>query len=192
MKTTNIKKLLILLLSTSLFSQTDGVYVEIGAGNTINTTLKSKNGTFKYESGLSTNLAIGYQIDLYRFEFEGKQTQNSLYSYSTFSSSGDYKKQSQMINAYYSGYNGSPLFTTIGLGLGISNIKLTNMKQFGVNIADITNSGIFSAQAIVSIGYMITEHIATSVKYNYLYTTKSKEFDAEGDNIFSFTLRYLF
>jgi len=192
MKIINKKILLALALCTNLFSQPNGIYVEIGAGSTINSSLTSNNQTYKYESALSTNLAIGYQLDLYRFELEGKYTKGSLYSYANLSSEGDYTKHSQMLNAYYSGYNSGPLFTSVGLGIGVSNIRLTNMKQLGTQVSDITNSGIFSAQAILSIGYMINEHLATSVKYNYLYTTKSSDFDAQGDSQFTLTLRYLF
>ena len=177
MKLINKEILLTLALGTSLFAQTDAFYVEAGVGTALNDTLKSKNGTFKYDSGLSSNLAIGYQLGLYRFELEGRYTNNSLYSFENLSSSGDYEKHSQMLNAYYSGYNSSPLFTSVGLGIGMSSIKLKNMKQLGTNVADMSNSGIFSAQAMLSVGYMITEHIATSVKYNYLYSTKSDDFD---------------
>ena len=192
MKLINNKSLLALMLCTSLFAQQDGVYVEAGVGSILSDTLESKNGTFKYDNDLSSNLAIGYQLGLYRFELEGRYTKNSLYSYANLSSSGDLQKHSQMLNAYYSGYNSSPFFTSVGLGVGASSIKLKNMKQLGTSVSDITNSGVFSAQAMLSIGYMITEHIATSVKYNYLYTTKSDDFDAQGDSHISLTLRYLF
>jgi len=192
MKLINKKSLLALLFCTSLFAQPNGVYVEAGVGTPFNDTLKSKNGDFKYDNSLSSNIAIGYQLDLYRFELEGRYTKNSLYSYANLSSDGDLEKNSQMLNVYYSGYNSSPFFTSVGLGAGVSSIKIKNVKQLGSSVVGITNSGIFSAQAMLSVGYMITEHIATSVKYNYLYTTKSDDFDAQGDSYLSLTFRYLF
>jgi opacity protein-like surface antigen len=188
-----MKKLLLLtLLSLEIFAAPSGVYVELGAGLPLEDSLKGKGVNLSYDKDYIGNLAIGYQLDLYRFELEGKYQKSKLESSLGHVASGDITQDSQMLNAYYSGYNESKLVSSIGIGAGITNIKTTNLKELGVSQTDIKSETIPSLQGMLSVGYQNTPNFITTLKYSYFYMFKSDEFDASASNIFSLTFRYIF
>lgn len=180
------------LLSTSLFAAPSGIYIEGGVGTSIEDTQNIQAHEYVYNKGFSGNIALGYQADLLRFEFEGLYRADKLYSFDNYKAEGDLTQNSQMLNVYYSGYNKSNLVTTIGLGAGISNISVTDLKQVGAPQDDIENNSIPSFQGMGSIGYMFTDHVTGTLKYKYFYSTESDNFDARGTNNLSLNLRYLF
>ena len=189
----HIKKIVLtLLFSTTLFAAPSGIYVEVGAAKSLNDTLKSDNGNFVYDKGTIGSVMIGYQAELYRFELEGRYVKEALSSFANVSSSGDLTKNSQMINAYYSGYNESKYVSSIGAGVGITNITTDKLTQSSIPQKELSHSAIPSLQAMLSVGYMMTPSITTTLKYTYFYTAKSDELKANGENIFTLSLRYLF
>jgi len=189
----HIKKIaLTLLLSTTLFVAPSGVYVEVGAAKSLNDKLKSDNGDFVYDKGTIGSVMIGYQADLYRFELEGKYVKESLSSFSNASSSGDLLKNSQMLNVYYSGYNESKYVSSVGAGVGITNISTDRLKQNSTTLEDIKKDAILSMQGMLSVGYMMSQSVTATLNYTYFYTAKSDELKANSENIFTFSLRYLF
>lgn len=188
-----MKKLLLLtLLSLEIFAAPSGVYVEVGAGLGLEDSLKEKSADLSYDKDYIGSLAIGYQVDVYRFELEGKYQKSKLESYGHKATSGDLTQDSQMLNAYFSGYNESKLVSSVGLGAGITNIKTDKMTQLGVSQKDIKSEVIPSFQGMLSVGYKTTENFLTTVKYTYFHRLKSDEFDASGDNIFTLSFRYIF
>ena len=182
----------ILLLNTCLFGAPSGVYVEAGLGTSLENTQDIRNLEYVYDRGFYGSGALGYQANQFRFELEALYKTDKLYSFNNYKAQGDLKQNSQMLNIYYSGYNKSNLVTTIGLGIGISNISVSDLKQVGAPQDDIENSSILSYQGSASVGYMFDEHFTCSLKYNYFYTSKSDDFNAKGSNNFTLNLRYLF
>ncbi|MEA1892397.1 MAG: outer membrane beta-barrel protein [Campylobacterota bacterium] len=188
------KKLLLLSLLTclKLFAAPNTVYVELEGGIGLEDGFSTKTDDYAYDSGFVGSIAVGYQLDSYRLELEGRYSKDKLYSMGNYSASGDLIKNSQMLNAYYSFYNHSKLITTLGAGVGITSIELNDLVEFNTPQKDLKNRNILSYQALFSVGYMITDSVIISLKYRYFYTAKSDDFNACDDNIFTLSLRYLF
>ena len=181
-----------LFLSSALFGAPNGVYIEAGLGTSLEDTQTIQKIKYVYDRGFSGNVALGYQVNLFRFEVEALYRADKINSFSNYHADGDLTQNSQMFNLYYSGYNSSNLVSTIGLGAGVSSISVENLKQVGTPQDDIENSSIPSYQGMASVGYMFDKHITCTLKYKYLHTSKSDDFEARGVSDISFSLRYLF
>ena len=195
----NIKILFIpLIFSLNLFSAQNGVYLEFGAGLGLEDTLKTKNIDYKYEASFVGSGAIGYQYNSFSAEIEAKYQQDSLYSTSygehsnNIAVDGDLIQSSQMLNFYYSGYNTSKLVSSIGVGVGITQISLENVTELDSKQEDRTDNSVLSYQGMFSVGYMFTQDLTLLAKYTYFQTSSSDNFESNSDNIFSLNLRYLF
>jgi len=188
MKLVTLQKFsLFLLLNSSLLAIENGTYIEVGAGLGYEDTLQTQGTLYTYERNYITNFIVGYQYNLFRVEVETRYKKDSLYSAKVFNNSdipvsGTFTQQTEMLNTYYSGYNATKFVTSIGGGVGITTKKLENLN----------NSSIFSAQALLSVGYRITENFILSTKYSYFYTQKSDAFNSNTENIFLFNARYIF
>jgi len=188
---TNLSGKIVLWLSClSSLSQAapSGFYIELGGGLGLSDTLETTNRLYVYDQGYLASASLGYQIDRFRFEVEERYKSDTLYSLSTGGAyaikvDGKLTTNSQMLNLYYSGYNQSNLITSLGLGVGVSSIDIEKIE---------TEDSVLSAQAILSIGYQITEHFISTLKYSYFYTTESGDFQAKGDNTIALNLRYIF
>lgn len=186
-----------IVLTTSLFATPpSGVYLELDGGSGLNTTQKTESGEYKYDKGGIASFALGYQIEFFRVELEGEYKYNKIYSFgnNNQTATGDLTRESKMFNVYYSGYNESKLVSTIGLGAGLSDIKSKDLLITSSNnpSSDFSYDNIFTYQGSFSIGYMVTKHITTQIKYKYIATTKQDDLKENSDNIFSFGIRYLF
>lgn len=181
-----------LFATTVVFGASSGVYVEAGIEASIENTQNIQELEYAYDRALGTNIALGYQANLWRFELEAIYKTEKLYSFANYKAEGDLSQNSQMLNVYYSGYNKSNFVSSIGLGAGISSLSLSNLKQVNAPQDDIKNNTIPAFQAIGSVGYMLNEQITATLKYKYFYTTKGDDFDAKGSSNISLNLRYLF
>ena len=180
--------LIISLLSIGLFGAPSGVYIELSAGMSLDDVQETKNANYVYERGYIGSLALGYQVDTFRVELQQRYKKDDLYSAnigngSSIKVNGNLVTNSQMLNLYYSGYNSSKLITSVGLGAGVTSLKLGE---------DLNDDTILSLQAMLSVGYQISESFIATSKYTYFYTSKSKSFKANGDNALTFSLRYIF
>ncbi len=184
--------ILFILITLKLFGESDGTYIELGAGFGLDDKLNTKNTNYVYDKKYVANLALGYQLSQYRLELEARYKKDAINSIYNYNADGDITKQSQMINAYYSGYNDSKLVSSVGLGVGLTTINVKNLIESTSPFQDIENKNIRSYQAIFSIGYMISESFTLTTKYTYFYISESDDFKATSDNIFSLSLRYLF
>lgn len=180
--------LLLTLLNSSLFGAPSGVYVELGGGIGSSDTQETTTAKYVYERGYIGSFALGYQADLFRFEIEERYKKDELYSTSIATNTslkvnGDLISNSQTFNVYVSGYNESKLITSLGFGAGVTALQLQD---------NIKDEGILSLQAMLSVGYAITEDFIATTKYSYFHTSESENFKAKGDNSVSFSLRYVF
>ena len=177
----------LLFLHTLLLAAPSGVYLEVGAGISDTDSISSSNANYNYDTSAITSFILGYQDDLYRYELEERFSKNDLSSASIGASNiatdGTLAYDSQLLNFYYSGYNDSNLVSSIGLGGGITSIDLKG---------DIKDRNILSMQGMFSLGYMSNEHFITTFKYTYFYTKGSEHFSANGSNVVTFSLRYIF
>ena len=187
--TFNLKKTSLLLATClCLHAAPSAFYIELDAGVSIDDTLEVKDFTYTFKQGLLSSFALGYQADTFRFEIQERYKKDSLHSISSgdslsVSANGDLVTHSQMLNFYYSGYNHSKLISTIGLGVGISAIKVGD---------NIDESSIFSTQASFSVGYKMSKSFILSTKYAYFYTLEKNLLEANGSNNITLGLRYLF
>jgi len=181
------KYTLLLLLQSSLFSIENTIYVEIGASNGLNDTIKSSNAEYIYDSQLAGSAIIGYQHQEYRFELQEIYKQDSLNGVKldngrSISKSGDVKTSSHMLNYYYNGYNQSKFISSIGVGAGLSSIELDGIEE----------KSLLSVQGMFSVGYMMTEEFIFTTKYTYLHITSGDTLKANKDRSIALSLRYLF
>ena len=192
----NIKLLLLSLLTSLDLLASSGLYLEAGAGLGYESEIETKNNNYIYEKNYIAIAAIGYQYDAFRFELEGRYKKDSLYSSNytqdNISVNGDLTHESKMVNIYYSGYNSSKLVSSIGFGVGVTDIKLKNLIELNTAQIDIIDTNILSYQGMFSVGYMLSHHFTITTKYTYFQTSDSDSFDSSGDSTLSLSLRYLF
>jgi hypothetical protein len=188
MKTDLLKKTaLFCTLSSGLFAIENGIYLEAGVGLGYEDSVKVAESNYIYDRDYILDASVGYQYTLFRAELEIKYKKDSLQSVELFNgayiqTNGDFTQTTEMINAYYSGYNSTQFVTSIGAGLGLTTKEFQTIKE----------SGIFSAQLLLSVGYRVTEHFIISTKYSYFYTQESGKFDADAENNFLLSTRYIF
>ena len=180
--------LLLTFFKLALFAAPSGVYVELGAGLSLDDVQETKCVNYVYNRGYIGSIALGFQVDTLRVELEQRYKKDDLYSASIGNSSsikvnGDLISNSQMLNLYYSGYNSSKLISSVGLGVGITSLEL------GETLKDDT---VLSLQGMLSVGYGISESFIATTKYTYFYTSQSDSFKANSDSAITFTLRYIF
>lgn len=193
-----MKLLISILMTIGLYAAPSGVYIESNIGTGLSKNILINDEDYKYNIGVLGSLALGYQLDLWRFELEGNYKQNELtilIADNTLPLSGYLVRKSGIFNVYYSGYNKSKLVSTVGLGCGASYISTRDLKKSNNNDS-ISANNIFTYQASYSIGYIINKDITFSVKYLYFNTLKYDIDDVSQkeihDNIFTFGIRYLF
>jgi hypothetical protein len=189
-----IKKLFPFILTTGLLAAPSGLYIEgsVGATSTADTDYFS-------DAGYSGTLAVGYQLDKFRFELEATESLNEVNGYGDtikYDASGDIQTTDKFINIYYSGYNKTKFTSSIGLGVGVSDIKFKDISVVSNPEDDKELSDLLSYQASYAIGYMITPSLSYVFKYRYIYK-KNEDYDIDkSDNfktqVLSFGLRYLF
>lgn len=179
----------ILLFSIELFAKpVNGLYLEVGASKELEDKLEMKSAAdYVYEKSYMLDGIVGFQYSLYRIEFEYSQRSAELYSQGSSAADGDITQISKMINIYYSGYNHSRFISSIGIGAGLSDIEVDD-----TNSAALKNDSIQTAQAMYTIGYMISDNFIFTTKYKYMYIKESDDFKKRDNNIFSFSFRYIF
>jgi len=164
-------------------------YITAGGGVDFTDSINTSSSTLTYEKPYHWFGAIGYQFKNYKIEIEEIYTQADLYSVSEVKAIGDFTKSTQMLNAYYCAYNHSKMVLNLGVGGGISSTELTNMIQNNIHVSNIKDSNIATFNGIISLGYFISDHLSTDIKYRYLYTLEGDNFDSFGQNSLSFGLR---
>ncbi|MEA2098712.1 MAG: outer membrane beta-barrel protein, partial [Campylobacterota bacterium] len=177
----HMKFLLPFLLSTLLYSADSGVYVEVYFDNPDSNNLKTEHSDINYEEGVSGTVAVGYQMDRWRFEAESSYSDNPLSSIDDTASeaiSGNLLKMGGLANIYYSAYNDTQLVSTVGIGIGATNVEA----------GDDDKKTAFTYQGNVSLGYMVDKDWTWTIKYRYL---EMKDIVNE-EQAFSLGLRYLF
>ena len=188
-----MKKILPLLLlsSCALFAikPYQAFYIDGGMGLELKDKIDTKTSTLTYQDPYNWYVGIGYQYKNYRVELEQISSYGDLYSLSQVRASGDLTKSTQMLNLYYSAYNHSKMVLNLGAGAGISETKLTNMVQNGVKVEDLKDTNSPSINAIISLGYFISDRLSTTIKYRYLYTFDGDNFDANSQTNVSLGLR---
>lgn len=184
----NIFKILMVLSSLELFATPiNGIYLELGAGLGIKDTIDT-NKMFKYtyNKNYLAEIILGYQYENYRFELEQSYKKDTLYSHGTAISKGDLIQNTKMINTYVS-HRKKKTLTSIGIGFGISTIKLNDVYTISMK-----DDNIFTSQAIYSVGYMFSDEFILTSKYTLRYMIESDNFKAKLDNLFTLNLRYIF
>ena len=179
-----MKYLLSFLLSLPLFAAPSGLYLESNLGAALKNSQSTSTQTLEYKDGFEGAVALGYQLDLWRVELEADYVQNAVDSNS--SQNSDLKRQSALLNLYFSGYNDSHFVSTVGIGLGISNLNLDQHSR----------ENLFSYQASFSVGYMFDESWTLSLRYRYFgsssFSMDGTDYDPLSQNHVTAGLRYLF
>ena len=174
---------------TTLDAHSNTLYIEGAGGLGLSDTQDITEVSYTYEQGYLASLSLGYHFNLWRVEIQQRYKSDDLYSFTKLSSystkaDGKLTNSSQMLNLYYSsGYNKSNFITSVGLGVGVSAMEIENTLK---------ESGILSAQALLNVGYKLTEEFTLLGNYAYFYTFKGDNFQAKGDNTLSLALRYNF
>jgi len=187
-----MKRLLIsILLVTGLSAAQNGIYVELNAGIVLKDEKKIVNDVYTYDENFVGSVAVGYQMDLLRFEIEESYNSASVNSVNLNSASGTILRESKMFNLYYSGYNDSKLVSTIGIGAGVSDVKSKDLKILGAS-SEFSYKNVFSYQASFGVAYMLDEDWSLNLKYKYLATMKKEQLQDYSDSIVTLGIRYLF
>jgi len=171
-----------------LQAEASGIYIDGGIGFTLSDTIETQEMTFVYDRAPLLSFSLGYQYNHFRLELQERYKKDTLYSASaqdsySVSVDGDSTINSQMLNFYYNGYNESKLMSSVGLGLGISSLNARDTYK---------DSYVPSVQGLFSVGYRVSDDFISSLNYAYFYSLKSDDFKAQGDNSFTFSLRYIF
>jgi len=186
-----MKALYILLLSISLFAAPSGVYIEAYYDNPTAENLDLTNATYSYDKGLATSFAVGYQMDTIRFELEGNYSKNELLAITkslTQAATGDFTKMGALANVYYDMYNDTNLISSVGVGIGATNIETKNLDTFNAIANEVSEDAALTYQGTLSLGYKFNEDIVATIRYRYL----GMEALEEDTQTFSLGMRYLF
>lgn len=193
-----MKLLLVLLISVGLYAAKptepmapSGLYIETNIDYPSEESIEFDDVQYNYDSGLTGALAIGYQMDRWRFEIEGnysKDELNELVSDATADAVGELVKKGGLFNVYYSAYNDSQLVSSIGAGVGVTNIDTEDLVVDDVEAEDVSVDNSLTYQATISLGYMVDEDWTWTVKYRFLSVEDLKD----STQTFSLGLRYLF
>jgi len=191
-----MKLLLIFIISMGLYAAQNpkepavasGVYIETNIDYPSDDSMKMESVKYHYDAGTALSLAIGYQMDRWRFELEGNHVKDELAKIADITSAGDLIKTGALANVYYSAYNDSKLVSSIGVGAGTTNIKTEDLEINDIAQDEISENNSFTYEVGISLGYMVTEDWTWTVKYRYLNV---KDLGA-GTQTFSLGLRYLF
>ena len=191
-----MRLLLIFIISMGLYAAqspkeptvASGFYVETNVDYPSNDSMEMKDIKYHYDAGTTLSLAIGYQMEHWRFELEGNHVKDEVTKIADSASAGDLIKTGTLANVYYSAYNDSRLVSSIGVGAGVTNIKIEDLEINNVAQDDVSKDNSFTYQATISLGYMVTEDWTWTLKYRYLNV---KDLGA-GTQRFSLGLRYLF
>ncbi len=191
-----MKILLILFITMSLYAAqktkepavASGLYIETNVDYPSTDSMKMEDVKYHYDAGFAKSLAVGYQMERWRFELEGNHVKDEITKITDSVSTGDLTKTGALANVYYSAYNDSKLVSSIGIGAGITNIEAEDLEIDDTAQDDISEDNSFTYQATISLGYMVTQDWTWSIRYRYLNV---KDLGA-GTQTFSLGLRYLF
>jgi len=176
-----MKYFFLLFFSTFLYSADSGFYIELNYDNQSSDTIKTLTTNVDYDKGVAGSVAVGYQMDRWRFEAESNYAENPISKIDDTlkdTKSGNLLKFGGLANIYYSAYNDTKLVSTLGLGVGATSID---------NTKDDKKTSL-TYQGSVSLGYMVDEDWTWTVKYRHL---EMKDIESKQDG-FSLGLRYLF
>jgi len=177
----------LLFISTLLLAAPSGIYVEANFENPQSDGISVEDSEYVYDKGLAGTVAVGYQMDQWRFEVESNYSQNALKSFDDTISNiahGDIVQAGGLVNVYYSAYNNTKLVSTIGLGVGATEVQALS----DIDDSKVKTDPSLTYQGSVSLGYMLDEDWTWTIKYRYLDIK-----DTENENqAFSFGIRYLF
>lgn len=189
-----MKKIVLLAMCASLYAAPSGLYIELNGAQGFDTKMKTDTAEYNYDRGNIGSAALGYQIDTFRIELEGEYQSNKISSYgmNNNSASGDFIRESQMFNVYYSGYNESKLVSSIGIGAGSSDFKINSFSSSGSTPTDTKFENVFTYQASFSIGYMVNKHLTFQTKYKYIVTAKQEGLKESGGSMLGLGIRILF
>lgn len=193
-----MKYLLFLILTTTLFSSTNGLYFEAGAGTNLSNKIEPDKAQYGYNYNIPVSVSIGYQGDLFRFEIEELYMKNKITSYTdsiSFNASGDVLRTSTFLNTYiYKIKNKTE--TSIGLGVGATNINIDNLIISNAQAINGNIKNIPTIKGSFSVGRTINEDLTLVLKYSYIasqsYTISNIQYKRLSDNIISAHFRYLF
>ena len=187
-----MKYLLPLLLTLELFAQS-GLYVEGALGSSFKSEIEVDTASYSYDYGINGSLALGYQLDNWKLEVEGIYLQNAITAYnisSSYSVSGDLIREYGLINVYHNWYNDSPLVTSLGLGVGMTQIAVKDLSIANTPF-ETQDSSALAYQGILNIGYMFGESLTLGGKLRYLESLDEND-KRVGDTLLSVYSSYLF
>ena len=194
-----MKLLLIFILSIGLYAgqrasepiAPSGFYVETNIDYPSTEAMEFDNVKYNFNAVLTGAVAIGYQMDRWRFELEGNYSKDDIAELVTETTSdavGELVKKGGLVNVYYSAYNDSQLVSSIGAGAGVTNIDAKDVQVNATAVDDASVKNSLTYQATVSLGYMVDADWTWTVKYRYLNIDDLKS----STQTFSLGLRYLF
>jgi opacity protein-like surface antigen len=186
---------ILLMVASAAFSAPSGFYIEADVAAE-----SSKNEQYTTDVGAGASMSVGFQLNKFRLELQARESLSKLSGYesqtTTFEAAGDMRTSSKFVNLYFSGYNKTRLVSTIGLGVGQSDVDIKDVKIVTAEEDDINLKKLPSYQASYSIGYMVNKDFSYVFKYNYLHIDNDKEdeFDTKEfkTHMFSVGVRYLF
>ncbi len=183
------------VLATSLWAAPSGLYVEGGLGATF-----LSDTTYSNDTGYNGSLALGYQLDKVRIELEAIESKSEITSYIntlSYSASGDTTIQNKFLNLYYTAYNQTKLTSSFGIGIGVSDIELKDVKVIDSQLDDNSATDLLSYQLSYAIGYMASPNLTYSLKYRYIGIEDEKDefidsIDELNNQTLTIGVRYLF
>jgi len=185
-------------VAPALADNDEGFYIGAQGGiNLVNTenyagAVGTRNVKFDYDTGWAAGIVLGYDFGKFSTEFEFTRRKSNLDTLTVVSdgglgaalgtsplsgvlspTTGNVSTNSYMWNMYYRFSPEKKTTPFVGVGIGVSSIKLSGIGGGGLApIVALQKDESFTAQAIAGIRHKVSDAVSLILSYRYTYMDK--------------------
>lgn len=139
-------------------------------------------GKLSFDNGWGLDLALGYQLPMFRLEGEVAYRVNDADEFSdsdgVWKVNGDVKALTLMLNGYYDFCNTTPFTPYLGAGIGMARIDGSS-DELGWDDSD----NVFAYQLMVGAAYALSKQLSVELEYRYVGTQDPEFEDGLGGTV---------
>tara|TARA_B100001250_G_scaffold89414_1_gene74168 strand:+ start:1539 stop:2159 length:621 start_codon:yes stop_codon:yes gene_type:complete len=148
----------------------EGGYLNSGIGlsSMRNMDIEGFTSDLEFQPGFKGLIGMGYDFDPFRAEINYKQSQVELSKIGGSTGSTDITMSSVMANIFYDFTNDSKFITSLGVGIGSTNIDIDSIGSRGKSpYSEGGSLDIMAYTALLQIGYLLTPKTEVYIEGSY-------------------------